>query len=389
LPTTAFLSADGEILGGGTFVPPERFLEVLGRARQPIPMEFRGAMAASLGRAHDALAGDGGVRASSLSDADLTALVFSSFDAVHGGFGNAPKFPLVPPVRLALDLYRETSSPDMIDCVSRTLDAMAWNGLYDEEEGGFCRCAAHADWTEPQREKLLSVNAALLGLYVEAGTALGNERWLARAADTLGFVQRELTLAPDDGWRTSPASDTARLSDANAAMVSAALQASAVFEDGALRETALRALESVLLATYKPGQGIAHWSGGVRALLSDHVAMMTAHLDAFDITGDEVYQMMAQELVQFMVRTMTLPDGGFADRASIEGEELPGLLAQPVRPFVLNCDAASALIRMSRATAESQWLDHARRALLSVEPFAPAQGPLAAHFVLARRALAR
>jgi uncharacterized protein YyaL (SSP411 family) len=346
-------------------------------------------MAVSLGRAHDALTGDGGVRASSLSDADLTALVFSSFDAVHGGFGNAPKFPLVAPVRLALDLYRETSSPDMMDCVSRTLDAMAWNGLYDEEEGGFCRCAAHADWTEPQREKLLSVNAALLGLYVEAGTALGNERWLARAADTLGFVQRELTLAPDDGWRTSPASDTARLSDANAAMVSAALQASAVFEDGALRETALRALESVLLATYKPGQGIAHWSGGVRALLSDHVAMMTAHLDAFDITGDEVYQMMAQELGQFMVRTMTLPDGGFADRASIEGEELPGLLAQPVRPFVLNCDAASALIRMSRATAESQWLDHARRALLSVEPFAPAQGPLAAHFVLARRALAR
>src|SRR5829696_2907486 len=35
LPTTVFLDADGEILGGGTFVPPERFLEVLVRARQP------------------------------------------------------------------------------------------------------------------------------------------------------------------------------------------------------------------------------------------------------------------------------------------------------------------------------------------------------------------
>ncbi|MEX2661680.1 MAG: DUF255 domain-containing protein, partial [Vicinamibacterales bacterium] len=31
LPTTAFLSADGQVLGGGTFVPPERLREALER----------------------------------------------------------------------------------------------------------------------------------------------------------------------------------------------------------------------------------------------------------------------------------------------------------------------------------------------------------------------
>ena len=389
LPTTAFLNADGDILGGGTFVPPERFLEVLTRARQPIPLEFQstpGAVAA--GREHEVLNAPPDL-AATLSDEDLAAVVFSSFDEAHGGFGSAPKFPLVAPIRLALDIYRETTSSEMLEYVARSLDAMAWNGLYDDEEGGFCRCCAHADWSDPQREKLLGVNAALVSLYVEAGTALGNQRWLARAGDALDFVQRALSLAPDDGWRASLASDNARLSDANAAMVSAALRASTAFEDGKLRETALRALESVLLATYKPGHGIAHWGGGVRGLLSDHVAMITAHLDAFEITGDEVYQMMAQELAQFMARIMTLPGGGFADRAAMEGEELSGLLARPLRPFVLNCDAAYALVRMSRASHDTQWLDHASRALASVEASAPLHGPLAAHFLLARRSLAR
>ena len=382
LPTTAFLDADGEILGGGTFVPPERFLDVLRLARQPLSPVFRG------GRAGTASAVDASVPVAS-SDEDLTALVFSSFDAVHGGFGGAPKFPLVAPVRLALDLFRETGDPALTGYVSRTLDAMAWGGLYDEEEGGFSRCAAHADWTDPQREKLLGVNASLLDLYLEAGVTLGNERWLARAADTISFVQRDLALAPEHGWRVSAASDAYCLSDANAAMVSASLHASRVFEDDSLRELALQALEAVLLATYKPGAGVAHCRGGIRGWLSDHVAMITAHLDAWDLTGDVVYQMMAEELAQFVVRTMALPDGGFADRTPGDGEELHGLLRRPLKPFIVNCDAAHALHRLSRATGDRKWHERARQALEAVEPLAAAHGPLAAHFLTARRALAR
>jgi hypothetical protein len=266
---------------------------------------------------------------------------------------------------------------------------MAWNGLYDEDAGGFCRCAAAADWSGPQREKLLTTNASLLDLYLEAGVALENERWLARAADTFAFVRDRLELSPGEGWRAAVGSDGARYGDSNAAMVSAALHASRVFADDGLRETALQSLESVLLSTYRPGQGVAHCAGGVRGLLTDHVAMATAHLDAWDLTGDVVYQMMAEELVQFMVRTMSARDGGFMDRWSTDTDDTLGLLTTRLKPFVANCDAAVLLHRLSRATNDAHWHRQALQTLAAVAPMASEQGPLAAHFLLARRSLAR
>lgn len=377
LPTTAFLDADGQILGGGTFVPPDRLVDALRQVRQTPISHTPAAQSAPRepGR--------------SLSDAQLEAQVFDAFDHQHAGFGTAPKFPLVAPVRLALDRFRESGNTAIAEYATRTLDAMAWNGLYDENGGGFCRCAAAADWSAPQREKLLATNASLLDLYLEAGVTLENERWLARAADTLAFVRDTLALSSGEGWRAAAESDGARFGDSNAAMVSAALHAARVFEDDELRETALQSLESVLLSTYRPGQGVAHCAGGVRGLLIDHVAMAMAHLDAWDLTGDVVYQMMAHELVQFMVRTMSSRDGGFMDRWTTDTDDTLGLLTTRLKPFVLNCDAAGLLHRLSRATNDAHWHQQALQTLDAVAPMASEQGPLAAHFLLARRSLAR
>ncbi len=257
----------------------------------------------------------------------LTTAVFESFDHQHAGFGETPKFPLAAPVRLALELSRESGSAEMADYAARTLDAMGWSALYDEDDGGFFRCSIGSDWQQPQREKLLVTNAALLDLYLEAGVTMANERWLGRAADVLEYVQTKLASAPGEGWRASEESDGARLSDVNAAMVSAALHASRVFADETIGGLALQSLETVLLATYRPGQGVAHCQGGVRGLLTDHVAMITAQLDAWDMTGNVVYRMMAEELAHFAVRTMwDQKDGGFFDRVATDDDDALGLL---------------------------------------------------------------
>ena len=88
-------------------------------------------------------------------------------------------------------------------------------------------------------------------------------------------------------------------------MVSTALEAASVFGDDGLREFAIKSLERVLLACYTPGAGVAHYFDGqprVRGLLADQIAMAAACLDVFDVTGNMVYQMMAEELAHYAVR---------------------------------------------------------------------------------------
>ncbi len=270
----------------------------------------------------------------------------------------------------------------MLDRAVRTLDAIGWGPLYDEEDGGFFRCAARADWTEPEPEKLLAPNAALLDLYVHAGTVLGHERWFARAVDVAHYINRAMAAA-NGAWLLSACADPARqFSDANAATASAMLHAAAVFQDEALGRRALNALERVLLSSYKPGDGVAHSAAGIRGLLTDQVAMAAANLDAWESTGNIVYRMMAEELAHYALRTMwDETGGGFFDRAADAAarDPLPGV---PLKPFVLNCDAAMVLRRLADAVDDPGFAARARETLEAIAGRAPrvlgAGGPLPA-----------
>ena len=377
LPTTAFLTAEGDVLGGGTFVAPARLREALGRlSLAPATLE---------GRHPAPEAADGS------DDLDtLTDVVFATFDEQHGGFGNRPKFAHTAPVRLALDLFVESNRPIMLERAARTLDAMGWGGLYDEEHGGFCRCAAEADWSGAQDEKVLPVNAALLDLYVYAGTIASNERWFARAVDLVHFIERKL-IAANGAWRFTESAEPGRqFSDANAVAASAMLHAARVFDDEALGKRAIEALERVLLSSYKPGGGVAHSATGVRGLLTDHVSMATATLDAWESTGNVVYRMMAEELMHFALRTMWDGEsGGFFDRA-VDDNDPPGVPpCRPLKPFVLNCEAAIVLRRLAEAINDPLFGKQAVQALAAVSGRAASHGPVAAHYLLARRAVLR
>jgi len=378
LPTTAFLTSDGRVLGGGTFVPPERLREALLR------LTLRSADA-------DALPLVPGIEDETSDPEALTdAVVFATFDERHAGFGTAPKFPHAAPVRLALDLYVERGDAIMLERAARTLDAMGWGALYDEAEGGFFRCAAAADWSGAQAEKVLPVNAALLDLYVYAGTVASNERWFARAVDLVHFIERKL-IAANGAWRfTEFAEPSRQFSDANAVTVSAMLHAARVFDDEALGKRAIDALERVLLSSYKPGGGVAHSATGVRGLLTDHVSMAAANLDAWESTGNIVYRMMAEELMHFAVRTMwDGTRGGFFDRATDESDPGGVPRCRPLKPFVLNCEAAVVLRRLAEAVNDPLFGQQALDVLSAVSGRAVAHGPLAAHYLLARRAVLR
>ncbi|HAU11744.1 MAG TPA: thioredoxin domain-containing protein, partial [Gammaproteobacteria bacterium] len=79
------------------------------------------------------------------------------FDAVHGGFGKAPKFP--HPTHLSLLLRLAWSQTSMqgsaYQMTIKTLGEMASGGLWDHVTGGFYRYAVDDQWRIPHFEKML------------------------------------------------------------------------------------------------------------------------------------------------------------------------------------------------------------------------------------------
>jgi uncharacterized protein YyaL (SSP411 family) len=406
-PTTAFLTPEGEMLGGGTFVEAAR----LGTVLREVADAFAGARHG--GRPRIASQPEE-YHSESPTVARLMDQVFATFDPVHGGFGTAPRFPHTGPVRLALRLFRDRGSEEAREIAIRSLDAMGWGPLYDEKHGGFFRCAGDPDWGAPSREKLLDVNAALLSLYLEAFETLQLARYGERAENLLLYVQTWLADPVDGGWAASqradadyyalasseavdpsaaPLVDRTLFTDWNAVMVSAALQAGFVMRDPSVSEFAIKSLERVLLLSYKPGAGVAHYHDGtihprkadtpIRGLLDDHVAMAMANLDAFEATANVVYKMMAEELAIHATRTMwDEAGGGFFDHAPDAAGEV-GLLRDRFKPFTGNCAAAGMLHRLAGVTEKEMFREFAERTLTAISGRAAAQGPLAAEYVLA------
>lgn len=391
-PTTAFLTPDGDMLGGGTYVDASRLEDVLQRVHAAF-VSGRHVRARPRPAAH--------APSPALSPEQLVAQVMDAFDPVHGGVGDAPKFPHAAPIELALDLHRTTGQAKFRDMAAAALDAMGWGPLYDPRAGGFFRCARNADWTEPHEEKLLEVNASLLSLYLDAYEALGVDRYRERAENVLAFVGTSFADEPTGGWAASqrpspPFVDRTLFCDWNAVMASAALHAGRLLSDPDISAFAIRSLERVALLLYKPGAGVAHYADpdaldgtraagltDVRGLLDDQITLASAMLDAFEATGNETYEMLARELALYAIRTMWDGDqGGFFDRAEDVRRDI-GLLRRRIKPFAANCRAARVLARAARTADAIELSEYAARTLAAMSARAPAEGALAAEYLLA------
>jgi len=403
-PTTAFLTADGDVLTGGTFVPLDRMRDVLERVATAastvsrVPADAEGGPAgASPAVAVSEETSGGGPRhlefTQTIGSEELIATIFSTYDEQHGGFGVEPKFPHTAALTLAMSIFRETGEPRWQQIVERSLDAMFDEGLWDARDGGFYRYAVTRDWQLPHREKLLETNASLLRAYAEAASLFGRDADRDRCRRIARFITGPLRA--DSGGYYGSDSDRVLHMDANAVAAGALLGAAAVLEDSELGREALASFERVLLLCYKPGLGVAHYFDGtarVRGLLGDHLATIAALLDAHDVSGGEPYRMMAEELAHLCVRDMwDGASGGFFDRTG--GPDDIGLLKSRRKPFVENADAALAFMRLSRLDTRKGFPDpaefrgHVAGALQAAAAQLDGQGPRAAHYALARHEL--
>ncbi len=94
-PTVAFLTPDGEVLTGATYLPPDRLLTVLERVREYYAQhadELTGAAAGGAVAPPAAAAAHADSDLGPAADAVCRA-VAALYDPLHGGFGSEPKFP--------------------------------------------------------------------------------------------------------------------------------------------------------------------------------------------------------------------------------------------------------------------------------------------------------
>ena len=136
------------------------------------------------------------------------------YDALEGGFGTAPKFPMPATLERLLRHWAhihanrsEQPDRDALNMVMTTLTKMARGGIYDHIGGGFCRYATDRRWAIPHFEKMLYDNGALLGLYTDA-LALGPDPLFTGAVrESAAWLMREMQH-PEGGYYAAQDADS-------------------------------------------------------------------------------------------------------------------------------------------------------------------------------------
>ena len=207
-PMTVFLTPDAKPFYGGTYFPKPTFIQLMNaitdawlNRRDDIQNNIA-ALMESLNRTSRITNQSKNAEPALIGSQHLNAAVEQmrqSFDVDWGGFGSAPKFPSTMNLDLLLRVYLDNPNPDLLEILTTSLDAMASGGMYDHLGGGFARYSVDAQWLVPHFEKMLYDQALLARIYLHAGVALNEPRWLQIASETIDYVLRDL-CHPDGGF---------------------------------------------------------------------------------------------------------------------------------------------------------------------------------------------
>jgi len=198
-PMTVFLDHERRPFYAGTYYPPEPrsgmpsfrlVLEAVSdawRDQRDRVLASAAQISAGLRTAvPSAVAVDEGVATQAVE------MLSDSFDARHGGFGRAPKFPQPMVHEFLLRHHARTGDPRSLEMVERTLTAMASGGMYDQLAGGFARYSVDTAWLVPHFEKMLYDNALLLRVYLHWWRQTGSELARSVVAETAEFLLSEM-----------------------------------------------------------------------------------------------------------------------------------------------------------------------------------------------------
>ncbi len=116
-----------------------------------------------------------------------------NFDAEHGGFGAAPKFPSTMPLNFLMEYAHHYKDEKALAHVRLSLEKMIKGGIYDQLGGGFARYAVDNEWLAPHFEKMLYDNALLISLLSQMQMNEPSDLYEKAIRETMEWVEREMT----------------------------------------------------------------------------------------------------------------------------------------------------------------------------------------------------
>ncbi len=212
-PLTVFLTPEKKPFFGGTYFPPDdRFgrpgfkkvlravIEYYATRRELIDDYAEKLTEALVQRTF----GPGSIRPDMLHSA--TETMVSQADAVHGGFGSAPKFPMPGALQFLLSRYILEGDDPAGSVVKKSLEAMALGGFHDQLGGGFHRYSVDEAWVVPHFEKMADDNGWLLRTYLDGYRVFGTTFFREVAEGIIRFLKDDLS-APQGGFFASQDAD--------------------------------------------------------------------------------------------------------------------------------------------------------------------------------------
>ena len=426
-PLTVFTTPTGRPFFAGTYFPPEprvglpSFRQVLDAVREAWLMrrgeveQTGAAIVQALAVAREPETPDGAAVPTADELARAARALADQEDPEYGGFGGgnpaAPKFPVATALRfLQTPLVREAAGGASA-VADRALAAMAASELRDPVEGGFFRYATRRDWTVPHYERMLTDNAQLLDVALDAGddeTARGvagfligvlqqpsggfgaaqdSESWIDGARSEGGYYAR------DAAGRTElepPAVDGKVVTGWNGLAIAALARAGSRLGEPAWIEAARWAADAVLTTNVDADGRLVRASldeipSRAPATLADYGQFAGGLLALAAATGDVVYAVRARDVVAACVEEdrMLRPPTGGDPVLSAQGVEAPAEASDGDEPSG-PASIALAALDLWRLGAGERWRRIAERIVAAHAPRALAQ-PLA-HGALLRAA---
>ena len=402
-PSTVFLNDRGEIITGGTYIPPEQFRQVL-RSVLDFYSRNKDSVKSKLERPIIPRGSDQPL--TERIGRDISTTIAVNFDIDYGGFGSEPKFPHSDALQYALVRYEFHNENEMLKVATKTLEMMANGGIHDKVEHGFFRYSTTRDWSIPHFEKMAEDNARLLAVYLNAFRITRSPLFKQTAEGIIEYVTTALSSQQLGGFygsqdadeeyyglglqerrkRTPPKIDTTIYVNYNALFVSSYLLAAATFDRQDLGTFAIKTIDYLLKHSVDNGQ-LVHFlaednAAGPRNLLTDNATLLLSLLDAYEYTGRRNYLDRAVQLGESSIDTLyDSSAGGFYDAPADPGSL--GQLRVRDKPLDENSQISLGFLRLSWLSGNQKYHEIAEKSLRLFNQDYERHGLMAASYGLA------